>query len=170
MIEIKNNFTVDELALINCKSKNKYRVLSIICLIIGVIGIIPSLIMIFNDDNFIWTFLLGLSVFLIIFFGYLLFTIRPSGFKNRLFKVNPTLKGGIEYKYLFDIDELTVIQKTNTSESANKIKFSGLNKVVINDDYIYLYLNKLQAFPIKKKEINTNDLEEIKKLLANKIK
>ena len=38
--------------------------------------------------------------------------------------------------YLFDIDELTVIQKTNTSESANKIKFSGLNKVVINDDYI----------------------------------
>lgn len=170
ILEIKNSFTIDEIAVINNESKKKFKIISIICLIIGIISIVPLFIVVMNNDSYIWSLLLGLSAFLIIFFSLLLFNTRPAGFKRRLLKINPSIKDGVEYNYLFDTDEFTVVEKLTTTESNNKIKYSALNKVIIGKNYIYLYLNQFQAFPIKKSNINDLDLEELKRLLANKIK
>ena len=170
MVEIKTNFTVEEIAKSNFEAKNKFKIISIICIIIGAISIVPLFILVMNNDNFVFSLLLGLSAFLLIFFSLLLFNLRPSGFKKRLVKVNPALKDGVEYTYIFNEEEFTVIEKLTTAESNNKIKYSALKKVDIGNNYIYLYLNQIQAFPIKKSDVKDSDIEEIKKLLANKIK
>ena len=168
MIEIKNEFTLDEIVNANYVLRKKYLILSLILFVIGIIGIVPMFLLVIYNDNFIYTLLLGLSAFLLIFFGYLSFTLRRSSLRNRILRLNPSLKDGMEYTYIFDNDEFTLIQRLTTSVSNDKIKYIALKKVVINKEYIYLYLNQYQVFPIKISSVN--DLDELKKLLSNKIK
>ena len=168
MIEIKNEFTLDEIVNANYVLRKKYLILSLILFVIGIIGIVPMFLLVIYNDNFIYTLLLGLSAFLLIFFGYLSFTLRRSSLRNRILRLNPSLKDGMEYTYIFDNDEFTLTQRLTTSVSNDKIKYIALKKVVINKEYIYLYLNQYQVFPIKLSSVN--DLDELKKLLSNKIK
>ena len=168
MIEIKNKFSIDEIVNANYVLRKKYLILSLILFVIGLIGIVPMFLLVIYNDNFIYTLLLGLSAFLLIFFGYLSLTLRRSSLRNRILRLNPSLKDGMEYTYIFDNDEFTLTQRLTTSVSNDKIKYIALKKVVINKEYIYLYLNQYQVFPIKLNSVN--DLDELKKLLSNKIK
>ena len=168
MIEIKNEFSLDEIVNANYVLRKKYLILSLILFVIGIIGIVPMFLLVIYNDNFIYTLLLGLSAFLLIFFGYLSLTLRRSSLRNRILRLNPSLRDGMEYTYIFDNDEFTLIQRLTTSVSNDKIKYIALKKVVINKEYIYLYLNQYQVFPIKISSVN--DLDELKKLLSNKIK
>ncbi|MBQ6784115.1 MAG: YcxB family protein [Acholeplasmatales bacterium] len=163
MIEIKNEFTLDEIVNANYVLRKKYLILSLILFVTGIIGIVPMFLLVIYNDNFIYTLLLGLSAFLLIFFGYLSFTLRRSSLRNRILKLNPSLKDGMEYTYIFDNDEFTLTQRLTTSVSNDKIKYIALKKVVINKEYIYLYLSQYQVFPIKLKSVN--DLDELKRLL-----
>ncbi len=163
MIEIKNEFTLDEIVNANYVLRKKYLILSLILFVIGIIGIVPMFLLVIYNDNFIYTLLLGLSAFLLVFFGYLSFTLRRSSLRNRILRLNPSLKDGMEYTYIFDNDEFTLIQRLTTSVSNDKIKYIALKKVVINKEYIYLYLNQYQVFPIKISSVN--DLDELKRLL-----
>ena len=54
MVEIKTNFTVEEIAKSNFEAKNKFKIISIICIIIGAISIVPLFILVMNNDNFIF--------------------------------------------------------------------------------------------------------------------
>ena len=45
MVEIKTNFTVEEIAKSNFEAKNKFKIISIICIIIGAISIVPLFIL-----------------------------------------------------------------------------------------------------------------------------
>ena len=168
MIEIKNELSIDEIVNANYVLRKKYLILSLILFVIGLIGIVPMFLLVIYNDNFIYTLLLGISAFLLIFFGYLSFTLRRSSLRNRILRLNPSLKDGMEYTYIFDNDEFTLTQRLTTSVSNDKIKYIALKKVVINKEYIYLYLNQYQVFPIKLNSVN--DLDELKKLLSNKIK
>ena len=168
MIEIKNEFTLDEIVNANYVLRKKYLILSLILFVTGIIGIVPMFLLVIYNDNFIYTLLLGLSAFLIIFFGYLSFTLRRSSLRNRILRLNPSLRDGMEYTYIFDNDEFTLIQRLTTSVSNDKIKYIALKKVVINKEYIYLYLNQYQVFPIKLSSVD--ELDELKKILSIKIK
>lgn len=163
MIEIKNEFTLDEIVNANYVLRKKYLILSLILFVIGIIGIVPMFLLVIYNDNFIYTLLLGLSAFLLIFFGYLSLTLRRSSLRNRILRLNPSLRDGMEYTYIFDNDEFTLTQRLTTSVSNDKIKYIALKKVVINKEYIYLYLNQYQVFPIKLNSVN--DLDELKRLL-----
>ena len=163
MIEIKNEFSIDEIVNANYVLRKKYLILSLILFVIGIIGIVPMFLLVIYNDNFIYTLLLGLSAFLLVFFGYLSFTLRRSSLRNRILRLNPSLKDGMEYTYIFDNDEFNLTQRLTTSVSNDKIKYIALKKVVINKEYIYLYLNQYQVFPIKISSVN--DLDELKRLL-----
>ena len=168
MIEIKNEFSIDEIVNANYVLRKKYLILSLILFVTGIIGIVPMFLLVIYNDNFIYTLLLGLSAFLLIFFGYLSFTLRRSSLRNRILRLNPSLRDGMEYTYIFDNDEFALTQRLTTSVSNDKIKYIALKKVVINKEYIYLYLNQYKVFPIKINSVK--DLDELKKLLSNKIK
>ncbi len=163
MIEIKNEFTLDEIVNANYVLRKKYLILSVMLFVIGIIGIVPMFLLVIYNDNFIYTLLLGLSAFLLVFFGYLSFTLRRSSLRNRILRLNPALRDGMDYTYIFDNDQFTLIQRLTTSVSNDKIKYIALKKVVINKEYIYLYLNQYQVFPIKISSVN--DLDELKRLL-----
>ena len=163
MIEIKNEFTLDEIVNANYVLRKKYLILSLILFVIGIIGIVPMFLLVIYNDNFIYTLLLGLSAFLLVFFGYLSFTLRRSSLRNRILRLNPSLRDGMEYTYIFDNDEFNLTQRLTTSVSNDKIKYIALKKVVINKEYIYLYLNQYKVLPIKINSVN--DLDELKRLL-----
>ena len=126
MIEIKNEFTLDEIVNANYVLRKKYLILSLILFVIGIIGIVPMFLLVIYNDNFIYTLLLGLSAFILIFFGYLSFTLRRSSLKNRILRLNPSLRDGMEYTYIFDNDEFTLTQRLTTSVSKNLINKRSL--------------------------------------------
>ncbi len=169
MLEVRSNLSLEELANANYESKKAYKVSSIILIIIGIIGFVLSITMMLYNDSSIWTTLLGISTFFIIFCSLMLLLMRPKSFKKRLIKENPALKDGVEYTFTFNEDSFLVNEKITTAESNNNIKYEMLKKVVISTNFIYLYINRLRAFPIKRTAFNEKDLEEFKKLLGNKI-
>ncbi len=97
MIEIKNEFTLDEIVNANYVLRKKYLILSLILFVIGIIGIVPMFLLVIYNDNFIYTLLLGLSAFLLIFFGYLSFTLRSTSLRNSILRLHPPLKDGMAH-------------------------------------------------------------------------
>lgn len=169
VVEIKSNYTIDEFAAANWESMKRFKLISMIFIIVGILGLIPSFIMYVMSSENVYLVLTGISSFLLIFFALLLFNITPKQFKKRLVKNNPSLVNGVNYNFKFDEEEVSIKETISGACGLNKIKYSFLKKVVVRDNYIYLYINKIQAYPVRKVDISNNDMEEIKRLLGSKI-
>ena len=169
-MEIKTDFTLDEFSRSNYESKKAYIIGLIIISIISFILFVPCFIMLMNSDDSLWSLFTGVSAFLFIFPLIMIFIIRPNGFKKRLIKINPTLANGIFYTYVFSDQEVLVTEKLSSSESINKINYSIIIKVKITNNFMYLYINKFQAFPIKKTDINEEEMAKLKEIFKYKIK
>lgn len=169
-MEIKTDFTIDEFSRSNYESKKAYIIGFIIISIISFILLVPCFIMLINSDDSLWSLFTGVSAFLFIFPLIMIFIIRPNGFKKRLIKINPTLANGIFYTYVFSDQEVLVTEKLSSSESINKINYSMILKVRITNNFMYLYINKFQAFPIKKTDINEEEMAKLKEIFKDKIK
>lgn len=169
-MEIKTDFTLDEFSRSNYESKKAYIIGLIIISIISFILFVPCFIMLMNSDDSLWSLFTGVSAFLFIFPLIMIFIIRPNGFKKRLIKINPTLANGIFYTYVFSDQEVLVTEKLSSSESINKINYSMIIKVKITNNFMYLYINKFQAFPIKKTDINEEEMAKLKEIFKYKIK
>lgn len=169
-MEIKTDFTIDEFSRSNYESKKAYIIGLIIISIISFILFVPCFIMLMNSDDSLWSLFTGVSAFLFIFPLIMIFIIRPNGFKKRLIKINPTLANGIFYTYIFNEQEVLVTEKLSSSESINKINYSMIIKVKITNNFMYLYINKFQAFPIKKTDINEEEMAKLKEIFKDKIK
>ena len=169
-MEIKTDFTLDEFSRSNYESKKAYIIGLIIISIISFILFVPCFIMLMNSDDSLWSLFTGVSAFLFIFPLIMIFIIRPNGFKKRLIKINPTLANGIFYTYVFSDQEVLVTEKLSSTESINKINYSMLLKVKITNNFMYLYINKFQAFPIKKTDINEEEMAKLKEIFKDKIK
>ena len=102
MVEIKSNYTIDEFAAANWESMKRFKLISMIFIIVGILGLIPSFIMYVMSSENVYLVLTGISSFLLIFFALLLFNITPKQFKKRLVKNNPSLVNGVNYNFKFD--------------------------------------------------------------------
>ena len=153
-MEIKNNYTLDEIAQVNYESKRTFKIMFFTIMPISLILTILSIIMITKSDDYYWSIVCGSAVFLLVFFPIMFINIRPERFKKRLIKINPSLKDGIEYSYLFEDEELTINEKTSNSESSMKLKYSEFKKISISKNYLLLFINQFQVYPIKKEDFN----------------
>jgi len=170
MIEIKNEFSIEQLAKANIEMKKKYKILSLIIIIISIISLAISLVMTIglNNDNNLWYVLMGVSAFLLIFFAYLYFILTTKVMTNRLLKINPKLHDGILYIYNFSDDELILTKRTLDFESTNNMKYSSIFKYVMTKNYLFIFINTKQAYPIYKDDLNK--INNVKKLLDEKLK
>lgn len=46
-----------------------------------------------------------------------------------------------------------------------KVKIADIYKIKITDEYIFIYINKVNAFIVDKKALSDDELSEIKKIL-----
>lgn len=139
------------------KLTKKTYISSIIALIIGSIGLVAYLVL-GSLINEIWT-----EIFLIFAFPFAFGLIYIITLKKN-YKV---LSGKVMVNcYVFDETNFTVttIQNDNNLGSS-QISYTEIYKCKEINDYIFIYLNKVSAFPIDKRRLKDNQLLELKNLL-----
>ena len=125
--------------------------------------LILTLILILNWDSsnqdlyIILTVLLGLG---------LVFVVLILIFKKWLIKIsNTNLASGVTYKYIFYENEFSVDSTINEKTSHMAMQYKGLEKIVVKEDYAFIYLNSVSIFFV---DLNSFEgcKEEVIKLFA----
>lgn len=167
MIEIKSEFSLEDVADANYESKKAFIIIGIILdfIALGLLGFFFYKVM--TSDAYAWTLSLGMSAFIFLFVLIMLIGIRPNRFKNKLVRVNRVLINGVNYTYQFNEEDVIIIEKLTNAESNNKIRYETFKKYKKTKSFIYLYITSLQAFPIKLNDIE--NIEELENLLKEKI-
>lgn len=162
---IKNDFTIDEYINLNDILRKKYKILFLIISISSFIAAVASFVIYVYTTYNIFNILLLIFTVLFIFFGYLTYSMNKNSIKRRILKTNKELSNGIEYDYTFNVESMNVISKSMASENKKVIKYDQILKSIIKDEYIFIFINKRVAYPIKIKELKENELKEIKNKL-----
>lgn len=69
-------------------------------------------------------------------------------------------------EYEFDGDVINVATTKNGEVvGTQKVKIADIYKIKITDEYIFIYINKVNAFIVDKKALSDDELSEIKKIL-----
>lgn len=138
-------------------NKNLF-VVSLICIIIGSLGLLTYVV--------IGTIFENLSTF----FDLLLLFALPFGFGIVfLISIKKTEKNVqlkvLENQYEFNQDYVSVTTFTN-GENIGTVKFyyKDFKKVKESQSYIFLYLSTSSAFPVKKSNLSNADLQNLKLL------
>ena len=83
-------------------------------------------------------------------------TILLLVFKKKLLKAsNKSLKDGVVYKYIFYENEFVLDTKIGDKTNHQVLKYEGLEKIVIKDDYAFLYVNNVSIY-----FVNMNNFEQ----------
>lgn len=132
----------------------KLYISSIVCLVIGIIGVILYIVLSTIYQNS-WADLL------------LLFAI-PFGFGLTFFITLDTnyriLKNTAMVNfYIFDDDYLFVTTiKDNENVGSSQIPYNSITKIKENKLYLFIYINKVSALPVEKKSLSEEDINYIK--------
>ena len=170
MIDITNNFTLEEFAYANSKMKKNAKLFILIMMIISFLISITSIIIMIIQDNYDDLMILNISFFTVgIFTLLLLIFLRPKRLAKTMIKLHPSLKDGFIYNYHFDDEYFILEEILKDSESNNKMKYSIIKKAIINNNYIFLYINPFAAYIIKIDNISIEDINNLKEILKQKI-
>ena len=152
------NFMVECTTVINDKVQRqiskKLYISSIVCLVIGIIGVILYIVLSTIYQNS-WADLL------------LLFAI-PFGFGLTFFITLDTnyriLKNTAMVNfYIFDDDYLFVTTiKDNENVGSSQIPYNSITKIKENKLYLFIYINKVSALPVEKASLSEEDINYIK--------
>ena len=132
----------------------KLYISSIVCLVIGIIGVILYIVLSTIYQNS-WADLL------------LLFAI-PFGFGLTFFITLDTnyriLKNTAMVNfYIFDDDYLFVTTiKDNENVGSSQIPYNSITKIKENKLYLFIYINKVSALPVEKASLSEEDINYIK--------
>ncbi len=132
----------------------KLYISSIVCLVIGIIGVILYIVLSTIYQNS-WADLL------------LLFAI-PFGFGLTFFITLDTnyriLKNTAMVNfYIFDDDYLFVTTiKDNENVGSSQIPYNSITKIKENKLYLFIYINKVSALPVEKASLSEEDIKYIK--------
>ena len=83
-------------------------------------------------------------------------TILLLVFKKKLLKAsNKSLMNGVVYRYIFYENEFVLDTIIGEKTSHQVLKYEGLEKIVIKDDYAFLYVNNVSIY-----FVNMNNFEQ----------
>ena len=152
---IKCTTEIDE---ISQKSLSKYtKIYSIISLVVGSVGLLVYLILGTIFDNQYLDFLLLFSIP----FGFgLVFLITLN--KN----IKNMTNNNFVNSYEFDTDYFNVATSKNGEVvGTQKIYYNNIHKVIERDYYLFIYINKVNAFIVNKNNLSAENLRYLKELL-----
>ena len=132
-------------------------------MIISIVSIcILMIILIFNWENDNPGLYIALTVMLSI---ALVVTVLLIIFKKWLIKVsNKSLSNGVIYNYVFYEDCFTLDSVINDNTSHLSMKYDQLEKIVIKDNYAYIYVNNVAIYFVNMN--NFDNKEEVIKLFS----
>lgn len=133
-------------------TKKKTALTSLICFISAICGFISYGI---EDDKSKTTFLvLGVCL---TFFGFF-FIFSHLNAIRALRKNNQKLfKDGLSYTYIFNKHGFKISIKYNGNEASSKLDFSNILKIKESSHSYYLFVNKVNFYPIKKDGFASDD-------------
>ncbi len=114
----------------------------------------------FKNIPFAVLFLLCDTIIVIELFTYLIPDLQV---KRTLREDASVLDFENEYTFLKDA------LKVKNSNGTQKVEYIALYQAVETEDYFYLYLNKMAAFLINKKELTKKEMEEIRNRLKESL-
>lgn len=76
---------------------------------------------------------------------------------------------GTEHNFIFNEEGVTIILSSPDSNGKSEIKYDCFEKVYETKDCFYIYLTKLAAYPLPKKDVKENKCEDLIKLLRSKL-
>lgn len=83
--------------------------------------------------------------------------------KKWLIKIsNKSLSSGVIYQYTFYENEFKVDSIINENKNHMAMRYEGLEKIVIKDDYAYLYINNVSIFFVNLNNFGDEKEEAIK--------
>ena len=138
----------------------KIKLLGIVFFIVGLIGIIMYITIgtIMETEITILEYLLYVFAFCLVY-GILIIFLTNKNLKNA-----KNLKAENEYEFLEDSFTVSTI-KNNEVIATEKVYYKDIFKLKETENYLFVYKNRLSAFPIKKQ--NNEYYEDIKKLITN---
>lgn len=170
MINVESKYELNEFAEATMKSRSGIKkMLLIYSLCFFLLAIIILIIMLVEKD-YDWLVTLIALIFASLVMLLPLPLFRPKSFAKRLLKFNPALNSGVTYKYEFNELDFIVEELIETGESKNKFNYSNLKKVIINNDYIFLYLMGNLCYTVKRKDINESDYNDLLNIFNNQVK
>lgn len=116
-----------------------------------------------------FSFLISLSVVILILFGFFSFYQAPFSIKNKARKfINKE-----ENKHILNETDLEITDDgiiSSDKESQVQLKWGSITKYVVTKEYFYLYTNSVQAQVIPKKLFSSQqEINEFDKFLTEKI-
>ena len=141
-IKYENETILKEDELIDLLSLNTLPLSKMIWYMIMMIVLQVILIMFWDNAN------PGLYIALTVMIAIgLIGTILLLVFKKKLLKAsNKSLKDGVVYKYIFYENEFVLDTKIGDKTNHQVLKYEGLEKIVIKDDYAFLYVNNVSIY------------------------
>ena len=134
-----------------------FATLSIIALIIVTFGTLT-----FGLDYFTYYVFITL-IFLNILMAFLYFMLPGITYKS-----NKNLQN-IENKFVFSDDEITIASENQGYKGNATMKYNLINKVYETKKYIYIYINRAQAYIIDKTQIDGGRIEELRETITSRI-
>ena len=136
-------------------SSNKRMILTGIALLV-----LETIVILSWDKDMSWLYILLTCLIGVGFTGCILLMV----FKKALIKIsNPNLANGVTYKYSFYDDVFKLETLLGDKKGYSVMKYNDLEKIVVTNDYIYFYVNKVSIFfaSVDKMHGNTNQMKEI---------
>lgn len=142
MFKFENETKLNQEEVLNLLAKQTLPLSRMLMIALSIL--VLSLILILNWDTknpgayIMMAVLLGIGLVgvLLLIFG-----------KKWLIRVsNKSLKDGVTYKYVFYENEFVVDTIVGENKSHTVMKYEGLEKIEIKDDYAFLYLNNVSIY------------------------
>lgn len=148
-----------------CLSKRRfYKQWPKLIYIISIIGIIVS---IFSGFSFGFDIVTTTIPIILVVSSLLTMYLRSSIPKKYYKSSNRNFSGSIKYK--FTNDYIYVESNAEGASSSSKINYTNLYKIYEIDDMLYMFINITQAYIIKKKNLNLEEIQQLRIFLKNKV-
>ena len=169
-IKARSNFSYEAYkALFNASAKAVKIVYGVLAIIIGIYIVLYSLSLIFNEnqDKRIIPILI---FYIIIECAIIALRIYLPKIKYKMNNVSMQTSG----TFIFKDSSVETVINSDTVSSQGELQYSELFKVCETDKFIFLFLNKMQAYIVDKATIENGTEDELRavlqKSLGNKYK
>ncbi len=165
-IKYENETKLNQDKLVDLLSEQTLPLKKMIVSISSIVILLLILILNWDKENqgiyILMSILLGLG-----FVGLCLLLI----FKKWLIKIsNKSLSSGVVYKYTFYENEFKVDSIVDGKENHMAMRYEGLEKIVVKNDFAYLYINSVSIFFVNLNNFGEEKEEVIKIFLPYKTK
>ena len=146
--------------------KNKFKKASLpiilIALVISFLGFLVCYLLDGIDSTLITLLIVEIVGALILLFSWFIMPIIS-------FNINKLAKNS-KNEFVFKEETLVASGKTDDMSGSTEINYKKLDCIYETNEYLYVYINKNQAFIVEKASVSGGSLEELRTHLIDKMK